>query len=132
MPTLNVLVTMPFGESLLDKLRAVSPELNVQGANPDEADYSPTDVLYCFMPPRDLARAPNLKWVQLHLAGVNLLYDHPIYRTQIPLATTSGVHAASAAEYAITMLLALAHRVPRMIEGQQKGAWPPDEQRWPL
>jgi len=30
------------------------------------------------------------------------------------------------------MLLALAHRVPRMLEWQAKGTWPPDEQRWPL
>ena len=44
----------------------------------------------------------------------------------------SGVHAAAIAEYAVTMLLALAHRVPRMVEWQGRGGWPPDEQRWPL
>jgi phosphoglycerate dehydrogenase-like enzyme len=132
MTILNVLVTMPFGNHLLDKIRAVSPQLNVQQATPDEADYSSADILYCFMPPRDLSRAPNLKWVQLHLAGVNMLYDHPIYQSRIPLATTSGVHAASAAEYTFTVLLALAHRVPRMIEWHSQSAWPPDEQRWPL
>jgi phosphoglycerate dehydrogenase-like enzyme len=42
------------------------------------------------------------------------------------------VHAATIAEYAVTMLLALAHRVPRMVEWQGRGGWPPDEQRWPL
>lgn len=123
---------MPFSADLLDKIRRVSPTLNVQQANPDEADYHQTDALYCFMPPRDLSCAPHLKWVQLHLAGVNMLYDHPIYQTDIPLTTTSGVHAASAAEYVFTTLLALAHRVPRMIEWQHKGTWPLDEQRWPL
>jgi phosphoglycerate dehydrogenase-like enzyme len=30
------------------------------------------------------------------------------------------------------MLLALAHRVPRMVEWQGRGGWPPDERRWPL
>src|SRR5713226_5752288 len=132
MAPLNILVTMPFGDDLLNKLRAVSPRLNVQHAHPTEADYSQVEILYAFMPPADLARAPNLKWVQLHLAGVNMLYDHPIYQTTIPLTTTSGVHATSVAEYAFTMLLALAHRVPRMIEWQKKGRWPPDDQRWPL
>ncbi len=132
MPPLNVLVTLPFDDKLLEKLRAVSPTLTVERATPDDADYHGADVLYCFTPPRDLSRAPNLKWVQLHLAGVNALYDHPIYQTDIPLATTSGVHAASVAEYAFTMLLALAHRVPRMLEWQHKGTWPPDEQRWDL
>src|SRR5258705_13904305 len=67
------------------------------------------------------------------MAGVNALADHPLYtKTAIPLTTTSGVHAATIAEYAVTMLLALAHRVPRMVEWQGRGGWPRDEQRWPL
>jgi phosphoglycerate dehydrogenase-like enzyme len=67
------------------------------------------------------------------MAGVDGLRDHPLYTdTALPLTTTSGVHAATIAEYAITMLLALAHRVPRMLEWQQRGGWPPDAQRWPL
>jgi phosphoglycerate dehydrogenase-like enzyme len=71
--------------------------------------------------------------VQLHLAGANALFGHPIYTSSdVPLTTTSGVHAATTAEYALTMMLALAHRVPRIIEWQGKGMWPPDEQRWPL
>jgi len=90
-------------------------------------------VLYAGAPPADLARAPALKWVQLHMAGVNALADHPLYtKTALPLTTASGVHAATIAEYAVTALLALAHRVPRMVEWQARGAWPPDEQRWPL
>src|SRR4029453_9466072 len=90
-------------------------------------------VLYAVTLPRDLSRAPNLSWVQVHMAGVNTLYDHPIYANGvIALTTASGVHAATVAEYAMTTILALAHRVPRMVEWQGKGVWPPDEQRWPL
>jgi phosphoglycerate dehydrogenase-like enzyme len=64
---------------------------------------------------------------------VNALYDHPLYTdSAITLTTTSGVHAATIAEYAITVLLALAHRVPRMVEWQRRGGWPPDDQRWSL
>ena len=130
---LNVLVTMRFNEAQLERLRAVSPRLSVTCQDGQSVDYSRTDILYAGAPPRDLSRAHGLKWVQLHMAGVNVLYDHPLYKdTAIPLTTTSGVHAASIAEYAITMLLALAHRVPRMVEWQAKGTWPPDEQRWPL
>ncbi|HUM14727.1 MAG TPA: D-2-hydroxyacid dehydrogenase [Candidatus Nitrosotalea sp.] len=130
---LNVLVTMRFDSDQLDRLRAVSPEIRVSQADPDAADYGPVDVLYAGAPPRDLSRAPTLKWVQLHMAGVNALADHPLYtHTALPLTTTSGVHAATIAEYAVTMLLALAHRVPRMVEWQGRGGWPPDEQRWPL
>ena len=130
---LNVLVTMRFDGEQLDRLRAVSPEISVSQADPEVADYSKTHVLSAGAPPRDLSRAPALRWVQLHMAGVNALVDHPLYTdTALPLTTTSGVHAATIAEYAVTMLLALAHRVPRMVEWQARGTWPPDEQRWSL
>jgi phosphoglycerate dehydrogenase-like enzyme len=131
--TVSVLVTMRFGEPLLDRLRRVSPQLRVRQADPALADYADTDVLYASAPPRDLSRAPKLKWVQLHMAGVDAFHDHPLYRdSALPLTTTSGVHAAAVAEYAITVLLALAHRVPRMVEWQRRDGWPPDAQRWPL
>src|SRR5438093_1516667 len=130
---LNVLVARPFGEGGLDRLRAVSPDLRVSAGDAERADYARTDVLYAGSPPHDLARAPRLKWVEVHMAGVNALYDHPLYaKSQIPITTTSGVHAATIAEYALTVILALAHRVPRMVEWRAEGAWPPDEQRWPL
>ena len=67
---LNVLVTMPFGESQLAPLRAVSPGLHVTCEDARSADYSRTDILYAGAPPRDLSRAQGLKWVQLHMAGV--------------------------------------------------------------
>jgi phosphoglycerate dehydrogenase-like enzyme len=128
-----VLVTTPFGDALMDRLRRVSPRLTVTRADPETAEYARADVLYAVALPPDSSRAPNLKWVQLHMAGVNGVYDHPIYANPaIALTTTSGVHAATIAEYAITVLLALAHRLPRMVEWQARGVWPPDEQRWSL
>src|SRR3989442_13415621 len=124
---------MPLGEARLDRLRAVSPDLSVSAADPERADYARTHVLYAGNPPRDLARAPQLKWVQVHMAGVNALQDHPLYANSgIAITTTSGVHAATIAEYALSVILALAHRVPLMVEWRMKGRWPPDEQRWPL
>ncbi len=119
----NVLVTMPFNEDQLNRLRAASPDLHVTCEDAETANYSTTDILYAGMPPRDLTRAPKLKWVQLHMAGVNALHDHPIYTdSHIVLTTTSGVHGPTIAEYAISMLLALAHRVPRMVEWKARGA----------
>jgi phosphoglycerate dehydrogenase-like enzyme len=130
---LDVLVTMPFSEAQLDRLRAVSPELRVRPGDADRADYGRAEVLYAGAPPRDLGRAPALRWVQLHMAGVNALADHPLYTaSRLPLTTTSGVHAAAIAEYAVTVMLALAHRVPRMVEWRGRGGWPPDLERWPL
>jgi phosphoglycerate dehydrogenase-like enzyme len=130
---MNVLVTTGFEDALLDRMRAVSPDVRVTRGEAGRADYSEVDVLYGNTLPRDPARAPRLEWVQLHMAGPDSIHDHPIYtKTGVALTTTSGVHAATVAEYAITVMLALAHRVPRMVEWKGKGGWPPDEQRWPL
>src|ERR1700741_1753791 len=86
---LNVLVTMPFSELQLDRMRRVSPSLTVTREDPQRADYARADVLYAGMPPRDLDQAGRLKWVQLHMAGVNALYDHPLYTdSAITLTTT--------------------------------------------
>ena len=91
-------------------------------------------MLYAGTPPRDLgAGAAASSGCSCTWPGVNALYDHPLYtESAVTLTTTSGVHAATIAEYAITVLLALAHRVPRMVEWQRRGGWPPDEQRWSL
>jgi phosphoglycerate dehydrogenase-like enzyme len=125
---------MRFNDAQQERIPKASPEIRVRCEPAEAADYSAVNVLYAMMPPRDIAtKAPGLRWVQLHMAGVNALDEHPLYTaTSIPLTTTSGVHAATIAEYAMTVLLALAHRVPRMVEWQGKGVWPPDEQRWPL
>jgi phosphoglycerate dehydrogenase-like enzyme len=130
---LNVLVTMPFGEARLDRLRAVAPDISVAAADPAHANYREVDVLYAGDPPRDLAHASRLKWVQVHMAGINALHDHPLYtKSTIAITTTSGVHAATIAEYTLTVILALAHRVPRMVHWRMNGGWPPDAERWPL
>ncbi len=130
---LDVLVTMPFAELQLERIRAVAPDVRVTHRAAEPADYARVDVLYTQAPPRDLPAARRLKWVQLHMAGTDSLHDHPIYaQDAIALTTTSGVHAATVAEYAMTVLLALAHRVPRMVEWKARGGWPPDAERWPL
>src|SRR5512145_2471666 len=111
--TLNVLVTMPFDEAKLDQMRAVSPRITVTRADAETADYARADVLYAGTVPTDLvggrdggSRAPRLKWLQVHMAGVDALHTHPVYtKSEVLLTTTSGVHAPLVAEYAITVLL---------------------------
>ena len=115
---MNVLVTMPFPDELLERIRAVDSSLNVRRAAVGEASYDGVDILYCNEPPSPEV-APGLRWVQLHLAGANALFEHPIYTSSdVPLTTTSGVHAATTAEFALTMILALAHRL--RIEGPNR------------
>jgi phosphoglycerate dehydrogenase-like enzyme len=118
----NVFVTMPFTDAQIDRPRRVSPRLTVTRATAARADYGAVEVLYAGNPPGDLTRAPRLRWIQLHMASVDTSHDHPVYADRtIQLTTTSGVHAATVAEYALTMMPALAHRVPAMAAWKARG-----------
>ncbi|MDL1896256.1 D-2-hydroxyacid dehydrogenase [Anaerolineae bacterium CFX7] len=128
--TIPVLLTMRFGDNLLDELGAVSPRLAIrqQSVTHDRDDISALldgseEILYCMNPPRDLARAPNLKWVQLHSAGVDRLREHPIWDTNIIVTTTSGIHAVPIGEFTFALLLALARKIPKMVLLQERAEW---------
>jgi phosphoglycerate dehydrogenase-like enzyme len=133
------LMTLRFTEELVDRVRAVSPQLvvvqksvkeNWDGMDTREFFDGDEEILYGFMPPRDLSAAPKLKWVQLHSAGINHLLNsqHPILQSNIKVTTSSGIHAVPIGEFAITMMLALARHVPRMVRMQDSGEW--TRERW--
>jgi phosphoglycerate dehydrogenase-like enzyme len=82
------------------------------------------EIFYGFMPPRNLRKAPNLKWVQLYSAGVDHLIGHPIMRSNVMITTSSGIHAVPIGEFAVMMMLALARRLPPMFRMQNRSEWP--------
>lgn len=129
--SIPVLVTEPFAVPLLERLRAISPrlELRAQAARDWREDISglltgDEEIIYCFSPPRDLSRAPNLRWVQLHSAGIDHLRGHPIWERDITVTTASGIHAVPIGEFAFALILALARKLPRMVRLQERAEWP--------
>ena len=139
MEPIKVLMTLRFSEDLVDRVRAVSPRLvvvqksvkeNWDGMDTDEFFDGDEEILYGFMPPRDLSIAPKLKWLQLHSAGINHLLksQHPILQSEIKITTSSGIHAVPIGEFSIALMIALARRVPRMVRMQDSGVW--TTERW--
>lgn len=133
--TLNVLITMPFTEAQVEKIRAVSPRLKVtalRAHQPNEVPeeiWAKTNILYTDSVLPDPAQAPALKWIQFHYTGIDYAIKNPIMEKPDLIATTmSGANAPQMAEYAITMMLALGANVKGMIENQTKSHWP--EKRW--
>lgn len=131
----EVLITMPFGTSLIKSLQEVSPILRItvhpaQNVNdvPDEL-WSRCEVLYTnrILPNPELAS--NIKWVQLHWAGIESLVDKPLFaKPDITVTTLSGAAASQSAEHVLTMLLALGHQLLNLSIQQKKFEWPKD--RW--
>jgi len=128
----TVLVTLRVGEQLIQRLREVSPRLEViHRPAQTVAEIPPdvwqeVDVLLTWgnvLPDREMAS--RLRWVQVTSAGVDRLLGNPLFEQRdVILTTTSGIHAVTMAEYALGMMLAFAHHLPRFIALQRAREWP--------
>ena len=132
---IEILVTVPFQENEIQALREISPRLRITALParepvdiPKEA-WARTEILYTdrILPAPDLV--PALRWVQFHWAGLDSLGDAPLLkRNDLMLTTLSGAAAPQMAEFALAVMLALAHRLPELGQLQSKAEWPRD--RW--
>jgi phosphoglycerate dehydrogenase-like enzyme len=114
---INVLITYRWqimDEALVQRIRAVSPRLNVSYALSEEDDqrYLPTtDILFTIPLPSDMQLAPRLKWVQLLSAGYEHLHGHPIEGTSIVVTNASGIHGIPISEYVLTVMMMLSRKL---------------------
>jgi phosphoglycerate dehydrogenase-like enzyme len=69
------------------------------------------------------ARAPRLKWVHAHGAGVGHLMPLDWLPPGAVLTNSRGVHGPKADEYTIMAILALNNELPRIITNQRAGRW---------
>jgi len=68
-------------------------------------------------------RAPKLKWIHIHGAGVEHLMPLDWLPDGMTLMNSSGVHGRRATEYAATAILMLNNRIPELVTHQQAGRW---------
>jgi phosphoglycerate dehydrogenase-like enzyme len=133
----HVLSVLNLSEKHLARLSAISPRLVVHqhSLSPNQAHRASAqefaealsaeiEVLYTHTAPFTLDLAPGLRWVQTNSAGVDLLYDTPIWQSEIAITNASGIHAVQIAEYVLGMLLAYAHHFPEAARLQSAAHWP--------
>ncbi|MDX9991443.1 MAG: D-2-hydroxyacid dehydrogenase [Anaerolineales bacterium] len=130
---IEILVTIPLSETLQSNLRGISPKVNFNFYAPQKASDIPADVwaraevLYTAQILPTPEQAPTLQWIQFHFAGIDAFSSEPIaQREGLTLTTLSGAAASQVAEHALGMLLALAHKIPALLEAQKKSDWPKD------
>ncbi len=132
--TVNVLLTMQFPEELRERIRVISPDINLSYAPLKKDESLPqstmaeTEVLYTWSALPNPEEAPKLRWVQFHSAGIDHFAGRPLLDSDVALTTTSGIHAVPIAEYVMSSILAWAHRMPRILDYQREGVWP--GRRW--
>jgi len=128
----NILLHIPFALVADDivNIREAFPGAQIElcpstsGKSLDEMDGSSVDVLVSETAPRNLSVWPRLKFVQCLAAGLNHLEGHPIWNSEIPFSTASGIHSVPMAEFATCALLMSAHRFPEIMEFKSARQWP--------
>lgn len=128
---IEVLITLPLSEEQLAPLRELAPRVNVNvhvARRPEDVPddlWKRVEVLYTdrVLPPPE--RVPNLRWLQFHSAGIDFALDSPLLRKEgLRVTTLSGAAAPQAAEYCLTVMLAIAHHLPDLFTAQSRAEWP--------
>ncbi|MGD8751379.1 MAG: D-2-hydroxyacid dehydrogenase [Anaerolineales bacterium] len=131
----EVLISLPFPEELVEPLRDTFPRLNITVHKAEKTEDIPpelwerVEVLYTNNVLPDPDKTPQLRWIQFHWAGIDSLVEAPIlHESQVIATTLSGAAVSQMSEYIIMMLLALGHRLPKLVNHQRRAEWPDD--RW--
>ena len=133
---IEVLVTVPLLPEQQRILQELSSDLHFVFISTREREditdeiWQNAEILYTSVVLPTPEQAPNLKWIQFHRAGVDKFAEEPIL-TKPGLVATSmrGAVANKIAEYIIMMMLALEHKLHRLIEAQQNKLWPDDKDK---
>lgn len=136
-PLRTVLIPMSVPERAQERLRGEFPDIRfiVPGSDqsgryietpdePSEAELQATDAIIAWsVPPEMLAAAPRLRWIHSSGAGVNSYDLRAIAERGIVLTNSSGVAAPNMAEHVLAMMLAMARRIPRLVDAQRAREW---------
>jgi phosphoglycerate dehydrogenase-like enzyme len=130
---IEILITFPLSEELINKIKEVSPQLNITvlpAKSPQEIDeevWKKTEILITerVIPTSD--KAPALQWIQFNYAGIDYALNEEIFHKKtLQVTTLSGAAAPQVAEFALTMMLAISHKLPSILKFQMNHEWPPD------
>ena len=75
--------------------------------------------------PSMLLQAPELQWLQANAAGVEGLLSPELVSSQVVVTNVRGMHAATTAEHAFAIMLALARAIPCFVLSQSRTEWSP-------
>jgi phosphoglycerate dehydrogenase-like enzyme len=138
-PLRKIAFAMDVPEDVLARFRADFPEIRFivpgEDAGPDERamlratsatgdDLRDADGLIGWrVAAEELAAAPRLRWLHASGAGVERYPLAAIAARGIVMTNASGVSAPNMAEHVLGMMLALARRLPALVQAQARQAW---------
>jgi phosphoglycerate dehydrogenase-like enzyme len=140
MKQVNLIVTTAVSKECLQQITSVSPSIkltDVSGLFEAETNgnltakkkldtiLAETEVAYgIFFPPNLVIRSPNLKWVQVMLAGINrLLNDTGVLESPVIMTNIRGIHATHVGEFTLMLMLMFVKKAPFFLHLQQQKEW---------
>jgi phosphoglycerate dehydrogenase-like enzyme len=134
---IELLVTLPFKENLINELKDISPHLNINTKAAKTPEDIPDDtwqrieILYTSTILPKPEQAPKLRWIQFHWAGIDHVIKEPIlHKEGITATTMSGVHGPQITEYVLLMILAFSRQLNELRALQESAVWPENKVRW--
>lgn len=127
-----LLITLPFKDALVERVKAVSPRIKVNvhptssGEDIPEELLADTEVLYTLHALPEPEAVPELRWIQFHSAGIDHIVDHPLLQTDIQVTTLSGAAVPQIAEYAMMSMLSLGHKLFEITTDPPEKRWAED------
>ncbi len=131
---MRVLLQTHVQPGTIDRLRALSPDLEIIDATADDdfdvdalADPE-LEVIIGRRVPADLSRVPRLRWLQVGSAGVDHLAADPPWAKSITVTNGRGVFAIPIGEYVSGAILRINQPTRRWEADQAAHAWPLDDE----
>src|SRR5919199_4778565 len=82
------------------------------------------EVLYTWRVPDEVpSDTPDLRWIHVSSAGVDHLVGSPVWKSDILLTASQGIHAVPMTEHLFALLFALTRHVPDMVRAQDRTEW---------
>lgn len=125
----ETVITVPFSEEQIERLRVAAPEIKIRHFALSQGDEIPpeifaeAEILYTAWAMPEPDEAPRLRWIQFHYAGLDHVQGHALLQQEVQISTLSGVAATQMAEYALMSILALGHRLSLAMQDQQAATW---------
>jgi phosphoglycerate dehydrogenase-like enzyme len=131
---MRLLVDLALQPGTVDRLRALSPEIDVVDVSTDDgfeidALADPTvEIIIGRRAPANLTRVPGLRWLQVGSAGVDHLAADPPWAKGILVTNGRGVFAVPIGEYVTGAILRISQPVVRWAADQAAHRWPTDDE----
>ena len=140
-PSLTVLATpilgSPLTRGLVSRIEAVdgvrcaliAADGRIHG-DADGSAFEAAEVLLLGSVPASVldhvvARAPHLRWIHSASAGVDRVTTSAVRERELIVTNARGVFSRPIAEYVVMMSLAIARRLPQLLELQRERTWQP-------